>query len=182
MSTPTPPPDPLDAALAGLKAAIKTLAPKSQQMVIDWLIRWGNLIVREKKFDPQYVPYFKRGDIVYVDLGFNVGSEHGGVHYAAIYEYSNNKKNKNVVVVPLSSVYDETKISHADLYLGDDIIPWTPGVKTIAKPNQIRSISKMRILKPLSAGDSKAKLKAEHLDKIDAKLKELLFKPEPTTE
>ena len=82
----------------------------------------------------------------------------------------------SILVATNTSIDDETKVSKADLYLGDDIIPWTPGVKTIAKPNQIRSISKMRILKPLTVNDKTARLKAEHLDIIDNKLKELLFK------
>ena len=169
-------PDPLDIALAALKTAIKSLDPKPQQIIITWLTRWSNLLAREKKFSPEYMPYFKRGDIVYVDLGFNVGSEHGGTHYAVIYENNNSKKNKTVVIVPLSSVDDESKASKADVYLGENIIPWTLGVKTVAKPNQIRAISKMRVLKPLLASDKKARLSAEHLTAIDDRLKSLLLK------
>ena len=169
-------PDPLDAALAKLKVAIKTLIPKKQQLIADWIVRWGNLIVRENEFNPEHLPYFKRGDIVYVDLGVNVGSEHADIHYAVVYEHNNSKKNKNIVIIPLSSIDDEKKVSPVDLYLGDNVIPWTPGIKTIAKPNQIRSISKMRILKPLFVNDKVARLKAEHLDAIDNKLKALLFK------
>ena len=89
-------PDPLDIALAGLKAAVIKLPLKTQSIITDWIIRWSNLLIREKMFNPEYLTYFKRGDIVYVDLGFNVGSEHGGIHYAAIYEHNNSKKNKNV--------------------------------------------------------------------------------------
>ena len=177
MSTPTP--EPLDVALAALKAAIKTLPAKPQQLITDWILRWSNLIARERQFDPEHLPYFKRGDIVYVDLGFNIGSEHADVHYAVVYENNNSKKNKNVVIIPLSSIADENKVSRVDLYLGDDVIPWTPGVKTIAKPNQIRSISKMRILKPLLAKDKVARLESEHLNAIDDKLKELLLKIQP---
>ncbi|MDR1701486.1 MAG: type II toxin-antitoxin system PemK/MazF family toxin [Sporomusaceae bacterium] len=183
MNAPTP--DPLDVALAGLKAAIKTLDPKPQQIITTWLMRWSNLLTREKGFDPAFLPYFKRGDIVYIDLGFNVGSEHGGVHYAVVYENNNGKRSKTVIVVPLSHVDNENHISKADIYLGEGVIPWTPGIKTIAKPNQIRAVSKMRILKPLLANDKVAKLKGEHLNAIDNRLKELLLKPEtvstPTT-
>jgi mRNA-degrading endonuclease toxin of MazEF toxin-antitoxin module len=178
MNTPTP--EPLDAALTGLKAAIMKLPPKTQLSITEWIVKWSNLISREKGFNPEYMPYFKRGDIVYVDLGFNVGSEHGGIHYAVIYDNNNSKKNKNVVIIPLSSVDDEASTSKADVFLGENIIPWTPGVKTVAKPNQIRSISKMRILKPLVANDKTARLKSAHLNEIDNKLKVLLLKPAPT--
>ena len=178
---PTPPtPDPLDVALAGLKVAIKKLDPKPQQIITTWLTRWSSLLTREKGFSPEYLPYYKRGDIVYIDLGFNVGSEHGGVHYAVIYENGNSKRSNTAVVVPLSSVSAKENTSQSDIYLGENVIPWTPGVKTIAKPNQIRTISKMRILKPLHTGDNKARLSAAHMDAIDARLRALLLKPPPT--
>lgn len=176
-ATPTPSGiDPLDVALTQLKVAILTLHPKVQSIITEWLVKWSKYIVREKRFDSQFLPYFKRGDIVYVDLGFNIGSEHGGVHYAIVYENNNSKKNKNVIIIPLSSIDEGDTVSSVDLYLGDDIIPWTPGVKTIAKPNQIRSISKMRIIKPLTVKDKTTRLKSEHLNLIDNKLKEILMK------
>jgi len=171
-------PDPVDIALSKLSVVIKALDPKPKKLITDWLMSWAKLLAREKLFDPTYLPYYKRGDIVYIDLGFNIGSEHGGIHYAAVYENNNSKKNKNVVIIPLSSVDDEKKVSTTDIYLGEDVIPWTPGVKTIAKVNQIRSVSKMRILKPLLAKDKKTRLKTEHLNLIDNKLKELLLKPD----
>jgi len=169
--------DSLDIALASLKAVIMTLDPKPQQILSAWITRWGNFLKREKGFDPEFMPFFKRGDIVYVDLGFNVGSEHGGVHYAVIYENNNSRRSKTVVVIPLSSVADKANTASVDIYLGENVVPWTPGVKTIAKPSQIRAISKMRILKPLTASDSKVKMSAAHMDTIDYRLSELLLKP-----
>ncbi len=169
--------DPLEAALARLKAVIKKLKPKTQRSLITWITHWSNLLTRENTFDPTFLPYFKRGDIVYIDLGFNVGSEHGGIHYAVVYENNNSKKNNTVIVVPLSHVDDENDTSNADIYLGEGVIPWTPGVKTIAKPNQIRAVSKMRILKPLVNNDKTARMSAVHLTAIDNRLKALLLKP-----
>jgi len=53
---------------------------------------------------------------------------------------------------------------------------------TIAKPTQIRALSKMRIIKPLKKGDQWARLLPEHLDLIDEKIKQAIIKiPPPET-
>ena len=179
MSTHTP--DPLDVALAELKAAIVKLHPKKQGIIIKWLNKWNRYLSLENTFKPEYVPRYKRGDIVYVDFGFNIGNEYGGVHYAAVLEHDNHKTNGNIIVVPLTSL-DTGKtiadIPQADLYLGGGIIPWTP-FDTIAKPSQIRAVSKMRIIKPLKKGDQWARLLPEHLDMIDNRIRQTIMKTTP---
>ncbi|MCL2071601.1 MAG: hypothetical protein FWH07_05130, partial [Oscillospiraceae bacterium] len=69
-------------------------------------------------------------------------------------------------------------ISRADLYLGEDVIDWTSSA-TVAKPTQIRAISKMRIIKPLKKGDNRARLTPEHLDLIDSRVKQSIMKNSP---
>ncbi|MCL2072172.1 MAG: type II toxin-antitoxin system PemK/MazF family toxin [Oscillospiraceae bacterium] len=90
-------PTPLDVALAGLKATVEKLPPKTQSIIVDWIVKWNRYIRLESTFKPDYVPRFKRGDIVYVDFGFNVGAEYGGVHYAAVLEVDNKKTNGNII-------------------------------------------------------------------------------------
>ena len=163
----------LDKALQNLKNAILTKSPKVQSILIDWLNKWSKYIIREANFNPSYLPYYKRGDIVYVDFGFNVG----GIHYAVIVEINNNKHNGNILVVPLTSM-DKNKsvdeIAHTDVYIGDNVIDWTNSA-TIAKPNQIRAISKMRIIKPVHKKDKRAKLNSEQMSLIETRLNELIF-------
>lgn len=167
----------LDNALHNLKNAITTKSPKVQGILTDWLNKWSKYIIKENKFKPAYLPYYKRGDIVYVDFGFNVGAEYGGIHYAVIMEINNNKNNGNVLVVPLTSL-DKNKniddIPKTDVYIGNNVIEWTSSA-TIAKPNQIRAISKMRIVKPVKKQDKKARLNSEQMAKIETKLKDILF-------
>ena len=171
-------PDSLDAALARLKSTIMTLPAKKQEIITKWIIRWSRYLALEDSFKPEYIPRYKRGDIVYVDFGFNVGHEYGGVHYAAVLEHDNNKGNGNILVIPLTSL-DAGKtpadVARADLYLGTGVIPWT-SFGTIAKPAQIRAVSKMRIIKPLKKGDQWARLLPEHLDLIDTILKQMIIK------
>lgn len=169
----------LEKALENLKAIILTKPPKKQQILTSWLNTWSKFLKREDNFDPKYLPYYKRGDIVYADFGFNIGTEFGGIHYAVVMESNNNKGNGNIIVVPLTSL-DKTKsiddIPKVDIYIGDNVIGWTNS-STIAKPNQIRSISKMRIVKPTTPKDKTARLNGEQLQLIDDKLKEIFQKP-----
>jgi mRNA-degrading endonuclease toxin of MazEF toxin-antitoxin module len=176
MNTPTP--NPLDTALAGLKAAIVSLPQKKQAIITDWIVKWSRYLRNERTFKPDYIPRYKRGDVVYVDFGFNVGHEFGGIHYAAVLEHGNNKSNGNIIVIPLTSL-DAGKtaadVSASDLYLGADVISWT-SLDTVAKPNQMRAVSKMRILKPLKKDDKRARLSPAHLDLIDERLKQIMLK------
>lgn len=168
----------LDEALNELKKTILSKPIKKQQILIQWIIKWSSFLSREGNFDPKYLPYYKRGDIVYADFGFNIGAEFGGIHYAVVIENNNNKANGNIVVVPLTSL-DPGKsiddIPKTDVYIGDDVIGWTKSA-TIAKPNQIRAISKMRISKPTTPKDRKASLNGAQLQLIDDKLDEIIKK------
>ncbi|HAP8019376.1 TPA: type II toxin-antitoxin system PemK/MazF family toxin, partial [Enterococcus faecium] len=46
---------------------------------------------------------YKRGTIVYVDFGVNVGYELSGNHFAIVLNNKDNSKNGVVCVVPISS-------------------------------------------------------------------------------
>ncbi|MDO4302009.1 MAG: type II toxin-antitoxin system PemK/MazF family toxin [Clostridia bacterium] len=170
----------LDSALSKLKKAILSRDIKTQNIIIDWINKWSNYIIKETTFKSECMPYFKRGDIVYIEFGFNIGVEYGGIHYAVVIESNNNKKSGSIVVVPLTS-YDPSntakKISKHDILLGYGIIPWTdPNHATVAKPNQIRAISKIRIVKPIKKDDKVAKLSGEQLNMIDQKIDEIIKK------
>jgi len=171
--------DLLDVAITKFRTVVEGLHPKKQALIADWLIKWGRYLSFEDKFEPSRVPRYKRGDVVYVDFGFNVGHEYGGIHYAAVLEVNNNKGNGNIIVVPLTSL-DVGKsmddVPPNDLYLGGGIIPWTQA-DTIAKPHQIRAISKMRIVKPLKKNDKWVRITQEHLDLIDHRIKHTILKP-----
>ncbi|MCL2003264.1 MAG: type II toxin-antitoxin system PemK/MazF family toxin [Oscillospiraceae bacterium] len=176
MNTPTP--DALDVALDKLKATISKLSPKRQDIITKWIVRWNRYLTLEDTFKPEYIPRYKRGDIVYVDFGFNVGNEYGGVHYAAVLEHDNSKTGGNIMVIPLTSLElgkTPADVAKADLYLGSNIISWTP-FDTVAKPAQIRAVSKMRIIRPLKKGDQWARLSPAHLDAIDNRIKQMIIK------
>lgn len=70
-----------------------------------WLNYWcHNYIPIEKSFNyEEELLQYKRGDVISINLGFNVGSEQGGLHYAVVLNNITNKSNRILTVVPLST-------------------------------------------------------------------------------
>lgn len=69
-----------------------------------WLTNWVTFLEFETAFSPKSLRRYKRGEIIKVHLGFNVGSEEGGLHYAVVIDKHNAKSSPVVTVVPLTSV------------------------------------------------------------------------------
>lgn len=157
---------------------LNSLEPKQQHIMSEWLEIWSKYLSFEKSFIPEKLKFYKRGELVLANFGYNTGSELGGIHYAVIVEKNNNKANKNVVVVPLSSLEDgktENDLHKSEIYLGN-ILPDTNKI-SYAMPLQIRSISKLRIYKPKTNKDGVYKISSEQLTKIDNMIK-LLYTQE----
>ena len=57
----------------------------------------------ERSFDFDSLKIFKRGDIVKVNLGFNVGKEMGGLHYCVVINKYDNNSSGTLNVIPLTS-------------------------------------------------------------------------------
>lgn len=164
----------LDLTLEVLKKSIKGIPPKQQHILSDWIEDWSKYLSFEKSFDPRRLVYYKRGDIVLVHLGFNVGSELGGPHYAVVVEKDNNLSNSNVVVIPLCSLEPgktPCDLHKSEVFLGN-VIPGT-GKNSYAVPLQIRPVSKLRIIKPKNKEHNKFKLNSDQMTLLDDKIKQL---------
>lgn len=158
--------------------------------VSQWLSSWIYYIATEKQFDSSKLMTYKRGDIVHVNFGFNVHHELGGTRYAVVVEHDNSASNGTVMVVPLKSAdseEDAKKEIHerTDVYLGKGIVVMGQGKDkyTIAKVNQMRTIDKMRILKPRNSKKDTVypldpEIRKAMLDLIDKKVIELFVKQE----
>lgn len=89
-----------------------------------WLKDWTTFLSYESVFSPSSLRRYKRGEIVKAHLGYNVGSEEGGLHYCVVLDKENSKNSPVITVVPLTSVKDKTDLSHlhkGDIYLGNEI-------------------------------------------------------------
>ena len=175
--------DSLDASelaktLTMLTESIASLDKKQQSLLNDWLNIWSKYLTLENNFDSKRLVYYKRGDIVLANFGYNVGSEFGGSHYAVVVENNNNIANTLVTVVPISSL--EAEKSKDDLHKTEVFLGKIIGsdIECFAMPIQIRPISKLRIIKPKHKSDGKFKLSGELLDKIDEQIKLIFTKPQ----
>ena len=57
---------------------------KKADVISFWLKEYSNYIQNEENFNYKRVMHYKRGDVVQLNFGFNIGSEHGGLHYAIV--------------------------------------------------------------------------------------------------
>lgn len=156
--------------LVELEKIILRLHPKTKQLYVDWLPLQNKFLREEKAYDYSKHLVYKRRMVVPVELGFGVGSEHGGFHWAAIIQ-NDNKSARTVVIVPLSSLKEGQTTHYKDAYLGK--IANLNENEVEALVGQITTISKMRIV----LGRQIHYLTEEQLDKIDEKIIERYVSP-----
>ena len=101
---------------------IELLEYKKSHLLAYWVNDFANYHDEERTFSPKNLKIFKRGDIVKVNLGFNVGKEMGGLHYCVVVNKFDNKNSGTLNVIPLSSS-KENKIynSKTCIDLGDEL-------------------------------------------------------------
>ncbi|MCR5119489.1 MAG: type II toxin-antitoxin system PemK/MazF family toxin [Lachnospiraceae bacterium] len=126
--------------------------PKKVDLLSYWLHTYTNYLKFEDTFDPKKNIKYERGDIVRVNLGFNVGSEHGGRHYAVVLDNNNNHASPVITIIPLSSSNGQN-IHPSSVYLGDDIyqksIAKIKGLKQAYKAEQHEISELMKTVKTL---------------------------------
>jgi mRNA-degrading endonuclease toxin of MazEF toxin-antitoxin module len=96
---------------------------KKAALLYYWLHDYRNYIKNEPTFDPKYYPELFRGNIVNLNLGFNIGSEIGGLHYAVVLQHST-RHSPNITVLPLTSVKpgkDIQSLRPTELYIGQEL-------------------------------------------------------------
>lgn len=163
---------PLDVntVVGNFKTAIKRMDDEKQQKLLKWLEVQTKYFRWEENFDPTYLVKYNRGDVLFANFGFNVGSEFGGPHYAVVLD-DNDKTSQTLMVVPLSSLEEgESKddLHEMDAYLGT--IPDINDKEVFGRVAQMRPLSKVRIYDPRKAEDGKIRLTPEQLDVIDGKV------------
>lgn len=89
-----------------------------------WINDWVTFLDYESAFSPSSLRRYKRGEIIKVHLGFNIGSEEGGLHYAVVLDKENTKSSPVITIVPLTSVKETTDIANlkkGSIFLGNDL-------------------------------------------------------------
>ena len=117
------------------KNAIKTLNKLLEQFINDksaqhlkkadlisyWIKDYVGLISFEEKFDPTKNLSYKRGNILKLNFGFNIGSEYGGLHYGIVLDTKNDHNSSVVTVIPLTSSKDGKKSHSNNVELGNEL-------------------------------------------------------------
>lgn len=94
---------------------------KRADLISYWLKDFQLYLSQEKAFDAAKIKSYKRGDVIKVNLGFNVGSEQGGLRYAIVLDKDNKHNSKTITVVPLTSQKEEKKVYERDVLLGKEL-------------------------------------------------------------
>lgn len=94
---------------------------KKADLLSYWLEQFSDYIMEEDNFNPTALKSYKRGDIVKLNFGFNVGSEYGGLHYGVVINNSNPHNSKVLTVIPLTSYKQGQEIHHDDVFLGNEL-------------------------------------------------------------
>lgn len=94
---------------------------KKANLISYWLKTYAEYLELEETFDPKRNISYKRGNIVKVNFGFNIGSEYGGLHYAVVLDNKNAHSSPVVTVVPLTSIKDDRAIHANSVNLGNEL-------------------------------------------------------------
>lgn len=89
-----------------------------------WLEDWSTFLEFEHRFSPSHLRRYKRGEIVKAHLGYNIGSEEGGLHYCVVIDKDNSKNSPVITIIPLTSVKPTTDIEHlpkGSIFLGNEL-------------------------------------------------------------
>ncbi len=105
------------------EALINSPEPQHQKkanLLAYWIESFSDYVLCEERFDYHKIPRYKRGEVISVNFGFNVGSEHGGRHYAIVLDNDNKQSSRVITVIPLSSGTLETT-NERDVFLGNEL-------------------------------------------------------------
>ena len=94
---------------------------KKANLLSYWIKDYVRMLSFEETFDPKKNIAYKRGDIVKLNFGFNIGSEYGGLHYAIVINNKNPHSSSVVTVIPLTSQKNNNSTHPNDVELGNEL-------------------------------------------------------------
>ena len=111
-------------ALEDLSVFLDSLDLKRRRVLSYWISDYVRFLRKEDEFDPKKLVRYKRGSIVKAHLGYRIGSEEGGLHYAVVLDVKNALSSNTVTIIPLTSIKGNTdldKLHYTKINLGDEI-------------------------------------------------------------
>lgn len=94
---------------------------KKSELLAYWIYDYAVYHDEERDFDVTKSGVFHRGDIIKVNLGFNIGNELGGLHYCVVLNKKDNPQNGVLNVLPLTSKKENKKYPKTCVNLGNEL-------------------------------------------------------------
>lgn len=94
---------------------------KKSELLAYWIHDYAVYHDAERDFDVTKSGVFHRGDIIKVNLGFNIGNELGGLHYCVVLNKKDNPKNGVLNIVPLTSKKVNKRYPRSCVNLGNEL-------------------------------------------------------------
>ena len=113
-----------DEALGKLRTYMDSLDPIKGKKLAYWIEDYVRFLGKERTFCPSKLIRYKRGAIVKVHLGYRVGSEEGGLHYAVVMDRDNPISSPVITVIPLTSVKTGTdlkRLHFTNVFMGNEV-------------------------------------------------------------
>ena len=131
----------IDTSCKNYKSVYKSSCLKFNKLG-NWLEKESSIFKKETTNNNKLYPNFKRGQVIKVDFGVNIGSELSNTHYAIVLNKDDNPKVDNITVLPLTS-----KEGYKRLYIGNILKETFKNENnSYALITQVTTISKKKII------------------------------------
>lgn len=94
---------------------------KKSHLLSYWINDFAVYHDEERTFNISKSGVYSRGDIIKVNLGFNIGNELGGLHYCIVLNKYDNTRNGALNIIPLTSKKDGKKYDSSSVNLGKEL-------------------------------------------------------------
>lgn len=134
----------IDTSCKKFKKVQKSNYPKYLKLD-KWLEKESNIFEEETKGTNYNYLRYKRGQLIKVDFGINIGTEISHTHYAIILNSDDTTHTDNITVLPLTSKKGYKRINLGNIVMDNNKATKYQN-KTFGIITQIKTISKKRIL------------------------------------
>ena len=113
-----------DSGISDLKSYMDSLPEKQATTLAYWIHDYTRFLKQEASFDPKKLIRYKRGSVIKVHLGYKIGSEEGGLHYAVVINKTPALSDKVLTVIPLISIKPNTdlgELHYSKINLGNEL-------------------------------------------------------------
>ena len=94
---------------------------KKSELLAYWIYDFAEYHDEERTFNIAKSGMYSRGDVIKVNLGFNIGNELGGLHYCIVLNKYDNTRNGALNVIPLTSRKDNKRYDSSSVNLGQEL-------------------------------------------------------------